>query len=118
MDLRLSGTQATRCSARLREKLNKLIQTLATTEAMDINAEELKKCARVSQPQTKWAETPNPTAGDNQAPEVKKPRNDKTPPPQVQVKALFIQRHTNKIQNDTVMAELNEATQETHPTLK
>jgi len=85
---------------------------------MDIDAEELKKCARVSQPQTKRAETPTPTAGDNRAPEVKKPRNNKTPPPHVKVKALFIQRHIDREHNDTDMAELYEVAPETHPTLK
>jgi len=113
-----SGTQATRCSARLREKLNKLIQTPATTEAMDINAEELKKHARASQPQTERAETPNPTLGENRAPEVKKPRNNETPPPHVKAKALFIQKHTDKMHNDTAMEEQYKAEQEIHPTLK
>jgi len=88
------------------------------TEAMDIDVEELKKCARASQPQTEWAETPTPTTGYNWAPEVKKLRNDKMPPPHVKSKALFIQRHTDKTHNDKVMAELDEAAQETHPTLK
>jgi len=111
-----AGMQATCCSVCLREKLNKLIQTLAMTEAMDIDTEELKKCTRAFQPQTKWAETPNPTAGDNRAPKVK--RNNKVPPPNVKAKALFIQRHTNKIHNDMASAELDEAAQETHPTLK
>jgi len=53
-----SGTHATRSSARLAEKLKKLLQALALTEAMDIDAEELKKCAHMPQMCTNQALTP------------------------------------------------------------
>jgi len=83
-------------------------------EAMDIDADELKKCARTSQLLTKQATTLNHTTGENQAPKVKKSCNNEMPPPHIKAKALFIKKHTDKMQNDMVMEEQYEVTQETH----
>jgi len=44
-----SSTQATRSSARLAEKLKKLMQAPAMTEAMDLEEEERQKCAHTPQ---------------------------------------------------------------------
>ncbi len=84
-----SSTVATRHLARLKEKLEKLLQAPSTNSNMEIDEEELKKRARTPNMHDGRASTPT-TAIEFTKPEGKKSRNDETPPPHVKAKALFI----------------------------
>ncbi len=96
-----SGTVATRHSARLKEKLEKLLQAPSTSTNMEIDEEELRKRART--PSMRVDRSSMPTAAIEFAtPEVKKSRNDETLPPHVKAKALFIAQKMAETEN-TIM---------------
>ncbi len=67
---------------------------------MEIDEEELRKRART--PSMRIDRSSTPTAAIEFAtPEVKKSRNDETPPPHVKAKALFIAQKTAEKENTT-----------------
>jgi len=89
----MAGMNPTRTSARLAEKLKKLMQSTDTNgnkdDMMEINEEEQRKHTHAIQlPVDLTKETPNsPSAAPS--PGIKKSRNDKTPTPHANAKALF-----------------------------
>jgi len=100
----MPGMNPTRTSARLAEKLKKLMQSMETNgykdDMMEMDEEEQRKqtCA-VQSPVNLMKVAPNSLSAAP-SPEVKKSRNDETPTAHTKAKALFaphsIHRHTKQ----------------------
>jgi len=62
---------------------------ITTPEAMEIDMDKMKKCVQVAKSQADHATTAI-AINETPSPEIKKSRNDETPMPHAQVKALFL----------------------------